>query len=120
MEEKIKSLENFGVYKELQETEELYISCLNTSGFNIKYPSTKYAVYHYKIYLAYKAKIKKIKGDLETIMIKLDNYKGNKIDPTIEKDNLKTIIDKLNVLLKKADKNFNYNEKLLIVIGYIK
>ena len=51
----------------------------------VKTPYLKYAIYNLNLLEAFETKINKIKDSIKELTEKLDNYKGNKIDPIIEK-----------------------------------
>ena len=51
----------------------------------VKTPYLKYAIYNLNLLEAFETKINKIKDIIKELTEKLDNYKGNKIDPIIEK-----------------------------------
>lgn len=89
MEDKIEKDNNISdTVNVIQEAEEYYKKCLIFTQQDLKQvktPYLKYAIYNLNLLEAYETKINKIKDSIKELTEKLDNYKGNKIDPIIEK-----------------------------------
>ena len=63
--------------------------------------------------IVFKDKLETIKASIEEVIEKLNTYKGNKINPTVEKKALEEIINKLDSYEKNAEEeNSYYNEYL--------
>ena len=62
----------------------------------VKTPYLKYAIYNLNLLEAFETKKNKIKDSIKELTEKLGDYKGNKIDPIIEKKALEEINNKLD------------------------
>ena len=104
--------------EDLKEAEEIYCQSLNMDGFeDLEFPSLKYTVFNMKISRAFRAKIANMEEDIILLKNKLNNYKGDKIDPAKENENLDDIYQKLTSLEDKDKEEEKFYEKYLIMIA---
>lgn len=99
----------------IQEDEEYYKKCLIFTQQDLKQvktPYLKYAIYNLNLLEAFETKKNKIKDSIKELTEKLSDYKGNKIDPIIEKKALEEINNKSDGKDVKEG-YFYYNDYLI-------
>ena len=102
---------SFGDFEELKEAKELYIKRF------MKYPSLKYTLYNWNLFLIFDDKIDKIKNDIKELKEKLNDYKGNKVNANKEIEKLDENTNKLLSIQKEAKEGYEYYKHYLIKLA---